>query len=759
MAGNNSIQFLRGTRNQIAQNTQQLQDGQPLYNTTDNYLSIGGGGSNDLSKLPIACRELKGYVTDLSNQINSVTNTTEQWSIKYEAGKGLQVNNSVYVDKDITVQHNTLPYTSNLKNTTLQSATATGIQSIAFGGKSYRKSFDPSRTPTSATGHQAFAFGGSCHALGGFSFAGGKDNNSYQGGSFTIGGGNKAGMTEEEFNAYWWDSANETALNGGKGKKDGKILDDEGYNYENSYSFAVAMGSLSEAKGWGSWAFGEGVKALARNSYATGLETVAEGSRGFAAGYKSKAKNTNAFAIGEDTSAEGVNSFAAGYTTKATNFAATSLGENTQANGKGSLAAGFYSQANGEYAVSLGYGCIAGGEATVTLGKGNQTTKAGQIVVGTYADTTTRSDEKFIVGIGTSKTDTKNGFSVLDSGKAILANSLKIGSSCTISKDYSLAVGTKAQADANNSVALGEETYTSKNRAFAAGYKSRATNINAFAIGEETLASGVNSFASGYAGQATGTASAKFGEYSQANGQCSFAAGYGCVAGGQNSVAIGTGNKTTINNQTVLGTYAEENTSSAIFVVGNGSSKDNRHNALEVGNNWIHIENSTEFSTTSNFVYDGFETVYEKRKQILYSKTAHIDGSHIIVGDNSLSSTELNSGSVYLPLQKRVYDSHSGNTTYSWYWQNIDTLKQRIVVYSASIGDYGRGTLVCFGAPSKAAVFAIFMSSSGSMLIGKRNTNGKFQRSSLTSTGFETEQNVTIHSGGTNYFWLPPFNF
>ena len=69
MAGNQSIQFLRGTRNAIANSTEKLLPGQPLYNVDDNYLTIGGGGdANDqVNSIPIACRELKGYVTDLSD--------------------------------------------------------------------------------------------------------------------------------------------------------------------------------------------------------------------------------------------------------------------------------------------------------------------------------------------------------------------------------------------------------------------------------------------------------------------------------------------------------------------------------------------------------------------------------------------------------------------------------------------------------------------------------------------------------------------
>jgi hypothetical protein len=71
---------------------------------------------------------------------------------------------------------------------------------MAFGGKSYRKPTSTDRYETSAEGPQSFAYGGSCHAFGGFSFSGGKDNKSYQSGTVTFGGGNTVGLTEEEFN-------------------------------------------------------------------------------------------------------------------------------------------------------------------------------------------------------------------------------------------------------------------------------------------------------------------------------------------------------------------------------------------------------------------------------------------------------------------------------------------------------------------------------------------------------------------------------
>ena len=84
MAGNSAIQILRGTSaNIVAQNSSQtLLDGQPLYNTDKNYLTIGGGGNN-LTKKPIAVRELVAYDGDTDTTIGS--NITEMASIRYNS--------------------------------------------------------------------------------------------------------------------------------------------------------------------------------------------------------------------------------------------------------------------------------------------------------------------------------------------------------------------------------------------------------------------------------------------------------------------------------------------------------------------------------------------------------------------------------------------------------------------------------------------------------------------------------------------------
>ena len=70
MANNQSIQILRGNNATIAnaaKNNVELLDGQLLYNTDTNQLSIGGGGNNAIDKSPISVKELRndphGYIT------------------------------------------------------------------------------------------------------------------------------------------------------------------------------------------------------------------------------------------------------------------------------------------------------------------------------------------------------------------------------------------------------------------------------------------------------------------------------------------------------------------------------------------------------------------------------------------------------------------------------------------------------------------------------------------------------------------------
>lgn len=85
MAGNNSIQILRANSQRIAEladcSSANLLDGQLLYNTDKNYLTVGGGGNNSVASSPIVCREVIGYQNDESDLITN--SLTELYSISY----------------------------------------------------------------------------------------------------------------------------------------------------------------------------------------------------------------------------------------------------------------------------------------------------------------------------------------------------------------------------------------------------------------------------------------------------------------------------------------------------------------------------------------------------------------------------------------------------------------------------------------------------------------------------------------------------
>ena len=199
MKNQKSIQILSGTREKILKNKyEKLLKGQPLYNLTDNTLSIGDENSN-IDKLPIATNELHG-------NMDGIKSTNAQgvydYSISYVDNKGISIKNNVKYDGESIIFSDGSIGTQ--KGDIIPGAEATGIQSMAFGGLRYDY-FNPEennwgKTPTSAEGNQSFAAGGSVHAHGDWSAAFGKDNDAYQRGGFVTGNGCRVGMTEEEFN-------------------------------------------------------------------------------------------------------------------------------------------------------------------------------------------------------------------------------------------------------------------------------------------------------------------------------------------------------------------------------------------------------------------------------------------------------------------------------------------------------------------------------------------------------------------------------
>lgn len=251
-------------------------------------------------------------------------------------------------------------------------AKANGKQSAAFGGLRYDK--QTGRTPTSADGNQSFAAGGSVHAEGDFSAVFGKDTIARQRASFAA-GSSTAGMTEEEFNAFYWDSTNNTGLHGGSKNSDGEICDFTGAPYAKSFAFAAALGCDTQAKGARSFTAGDNTVAANVGATAIGMNTNASGTAAFAEGYK--------------TAASGEHSHAGG-------------GQFTQAKGLDSFAHGANAEARADRSVAFGYETIAASENGMAIGKQN----------------VVRTDALFQVGNGTDYNNRRDAFAVLKDGRA-----------------------------------------------------------------------------------------------------------------------------------------------------------------------------------------------------------------------------------------------------------------------------------------------------------------------------------------------------
>lgn len=98
MAGNNSIQILRGTRESLVTNrNSKLLAGQLLYNDTDNYLTIGRLDNNSVTtSAPICCRSIKGYLGEDNGLSVNSTDTLVPYSLTTNANEVVMtVNNKV----------------------------------------------------------------------------------------------------------------------------------------------------------------------------------------------------------------------------------------------------------------------------------------------------------------------------------------------------------------------------------------------------------------------------------------------------------------------------------------------------------------------------------------------------------------------------------------------------------------------------------------------------------------------------------------
>jgi len=200
-----------------------------------------------------------------------------------------------------------------------------------------------------------------------------------------------------------------------------------------AYSITTKEGGNS-ASGKYSLSIGENTVASGKSSLSGGTETRASGENAVSFGNYTLASGDNSFASGDHTKATGDYSFAEGVLTEANGDNSHAEGLLTYSNGINSHAEGNNTYSLGESSHSEGNSSVAYGESTHSEGKNTYSIGNYSHAEGLYTYTYNnaehaegkynKSNNNTIssIGIGTSQSNRKNAFEVVDNGNAYLIN-------------------------------------------------------------------------------------------------------------------------------------------------------------------------------------------------------------------------------------------------------------------------------------------------------------------------------------------------
>ena len=267
------------------------------------------------------------------------------------------------------------------------------------------------------------------------------------------------------------------------------------------------------------------------------------------------------------------------------------------------------STASGWSSTAMGLYTIASDRSSLVIGEYNL---LGSTVTNSATQFST-DNTAFVIGNGADSDNRSDALMVLFNGDATLAGSMTatsfIGDGSQLTNLPSS--GSDSPFSYNNNEAGGIEvadyTTASGSRAFAVGNDNLASGSSSTAMGRGTIASGDDSTAMGANTEASGGASTAMGSFTTANGGASVAMGSGTsafgygstttggstTASGDFSTAMGSFTIASDRSSLVLGQYnsvgstvtasaSEFSLDNTAFVIGNGSSWDNRGDALVV---------------------------------------------------------------------------------------------------------------------------------------------------------------------------------
>lgn len=158
--------------------------------------------------------------------------------------------------------------------------------------------------------------------------------------------------------------------------------------------------------------------ASGNSSVAIGADNEATKIGSFAANRKNHAIGDDSNATGYGNTASGDTSHAEGHYTTASGKYSHTEGHGTTASNDGTHAEGWSSKATGDTSHAEGHGSVAGGPRSHAEGKYTQTSNDSEHAQGMYNKSNTGTIHS--IGIGTSDTNRKNAFEIMENGDAYL---------------------------------------------------------------------------------------------------------------------------------------------------------------------------------------------------------------------------------------------------------------------------------------------------------------------------------------------------